>query len=242
MMVDKNLATKKPHFPKGSKMSLTINSTEFLSAMKSLKRAKNFFTLLIILGLLIQAAGFIVLYCYGSEINAVKIIHYQHSPQTMVLSDQALHWNNVFIWAFSVSKLLALFGGGMLVMTIMFTSIFALTGGGMGMRYFVSAFLWSLFVMALLSPWQNILRGGLFSGALYSLDELRFWLQKIQPLTSGEEQLGFFQQVRFFAQFLGYPFVSLLVLIMMLLKYAKGYKQLTTSFEREKVVISEPRV
>lgn len=223
-------------------MSPTINLTEFTSAMKTLKRAKNFFSLLIILALLVQAAGFIVLYFWGSQINAVEIIHYQQSTQTASMGSQARHWYDVFIWAFPVAKLVALFSGGMLVMTLMFTSVIVLTSGGAGIIYFVSACLWSLFVLMLVSPWQDILRGGLFSGALYNLDELRVWLQKIKPLTSGEVQLEFFEWVRFFARFLGYPLVSLFVLILSLTRYARGYKQCMETAQKEKLIASAPQI
>lgn len=223
-------------------MSPRIDTTEFLAAMKSLKRAKNFFSFLIIVALLVQAAGFMMLYFWGTEINADEIIHYQQSPENMFMGDQAQFWRNILIWAFPVSKLFALFSGSMLVLTIMFASVIALTGGGTGILYFVSAFLWSLFVLALLSPWQNILRGGLFSGALYNLDELRAYMLKIELMTSGGEKPGFLEQLKFFARFLGYPAVSLLVLITTLIKYAKGNKQLTKAPKKEAAFPTPPHI
>ncbi len=223
-------------------MNPTIETNEFLTAMKSLKRAKNFFSLLIILALLVQAAGFIVLYTCDAHPVVDEINNYMKSPANMELCNQARCWQNVLIWGFMVSKLVAVLSAVLLVLIIGYTGVVALVGGGKGVQYFVSAFLWSLLVLALLSPWQEILRGGLFSGALYNLQELRVCMQNIDLLRAGGEKPGIIEQTRFFARFLGYPLVSFMVLITMLVRYARGYRQLAQQQKVSKPATSAPQI
>ncbi len=203
-------------------MSPTINSTEFTSGMKTLRRAKNFFSLLIILSLLVQIAGFIIIYFCGSKINATEIIYSQQST----LCGQECALSAILFWAFMVSKLLAMFSGCILVLILTFTSLFVIVGGGTGTKNFISTFLWSLLILVLVSPWQNILQGCLLNGALYSIAELQAAIVQLQPIAGEEIKLSFIQGVEFFSRFIGYPAVTIIVVILMLIKYSQGFKQL----------------
>jgi hypothetical protein len=207
-----------------------MDSTEFASAIKTLKRARSFFSLLVALSLLVQISGFVLLYFFRSTVNVDNLAAFQQSLHS---GSVVWTWQNVLFWSISTSKLLALFSGCMVVATLVLTNLVVIVAGGKGARLFITASLWSLLLLLLVSPWQDILQGGFLRGAMYSLDTLRTWVAEMPDPTSGQLQLDF-HAVRFFAQFMGYPIISLLVLIMSLLRFGQGYKQIVAANRLDK--------
>ncbi|RKY23878.1 MAG: hypothetical protein DRP83_08495 [Planctomycetota bacterium] len=211
-------------------MSQRMDSTEFASAVKTLKRARSFFSLLVALALLVQLGGFVMLYFFRETINVDALASFQ---QSLEAGKVVWNWHNVMFWAVNMSKLLALFSGCMVVAILAITNLVVIVGGGKGARLFITASLWSLLLLLLVSPWQDILRGGLLRGALYNLDTLRTWIAEMPGPKSGELKLDF-HAVRFFAQFMGYPIISLLVLIMSLVRFGQGYRQIVAANRLDK--------
>lgn len=200
-----------------------IDAVEFALAMKTLKGAKNFFLLLVVLALVVQAAGFVMIYFLPDAVNAKEILAQVNNPTYQPTDVNANAMYKVLIWCFPVTKLMALFCAAMLVIILMFSTALSLLGGGKGVYGLVSGFFWSLILLALVSPWQEILKGALFTGALYNLDELAAWASQLGNSATR------WTQMMFFARFLGYPAITLAVLALVQAKFAGGYNRATTT-------------
>ncbi len=105
----------------------------------------------------------------------------------------------------------------LLVLMVMFAVKLSLVERIGGVAGFMSAFNWSLILLMMLIPWQQILSSNLFRGALFSFTEL----------TSADSALGEtpsrLDQVFFYARFIAYPCVALFACLLVQIKFAKGF-------------------
>ena len=105
----------------------------------------------------------------------------------------------------------------LLVLMVMFAVKLSLVERIGGVAGFISAFNWSLILLMMLVPWQQILSSSLSCGALFNFSEL----------TSADSALGDapdqIDLVLFYARFIAYPCVAMLTCLLVQAKFARGY-------------------
>jgi len=105
----------------------------------------------------------------------------------------------------------------LLVLMVMFAVKLSLVERIGGVAGFISAFNWSLILLMMLVPWQQILSSSMSCGALFNFSEL----------TRADSALGEtpvqLDQVLFYARFIAYPCVALFTCLIVQMKFARGY-------------------
>jgi hypothetical protein len=113
----------------------------------------------------------------------------------------------------------------LLVLMVMFAVKLSLVERVGGVAGFMSAFNWSLILLVMLIPWQQILSSSISCGALFNLSEL----------TSADTALGKapsqIEQVVFYARFIAYPCVALLTCLIVQAKFAKGFSSVNFNMD-----------
>ena len=105
----------------------------------------------------------------------------------------------------------------LLVLMVMFAVKLSLVERVGGVAGFMSAFNWSLILLMMLVPWQQILSSSLSCGALFNLSELT------RADSALGETPGQLDQLLFYARFIAYPCVALFTCLIVQMKFAKGY-------------------
>ena len=205
-------------------------ASEFASAIKPVKTARCLFLLLILVGLLVQAAGFVLLEftdlmdtpsAAAEGEKSASTLPAETTPATSKEQSRTLRY--AFRWILPITKFLALVCGVLVVISLMFSAALSLLGQGQGSRGLLSAFCWSLVLLAMVFPWQRVFQSSLACGALYNLGELTKWYDSIH---TGQGDL--MKKIFYFARFLGYPGLTLLVWIVVLVKSGGGYSRLVS--------------
>jgi len=198
-------------------------------AFRSVKAAKNIFMILVVLAIIGQLAGFAVVNWGGvvDELNTVP------APSTRPATDQvekakavgsATLWNELLHWALPATKFVAFASMLLGVVTLMFAVKLAIVGRLGGIAGLISAFFWSILLLAIVTPWQQLWGGQFVSGALYNLTELTEAASQIKP-SWGATEVELLDQVLYYARFIAYPLVGLLVWLVVMLKFTGGYKE-----------------
>jgi len=214
-------------------MTYNVEPKEFLAGLNSLRRAKNLFCLLFVLAVLTQIAGF-------SLVNWVNVI--DAAPQ-VVLSGQAGGqqvvsglgnaeiWYKVLSWALPFTRIVAVVCGVLIVIIMMFAASLSLISGQGGIKSFFGAFFWSLLLLAAVLPWQAITKGSLVTGAMYNLGELIRWSKNsIEPWAP--QGISIWKQIPYYARFLAYPILVLLIWIVVQVKFGRGFRTVTSNVSR----------
>jgi len=203
-----------------------------IAAFKSVKAGKNWFMLFVVLAILVQLGGF-------SAVNWVGVIDELHRPEpTETPASEpatqpgaepeavgaATMWNDILHWVFPATKFLAFAAGGLTVVTLMLAVQLSVVGRLQGIASLTGAFLWSLLLLAIVTPWQQVLAGSFAAGALYNLGELTEITAKVKP-SWGATGVQLLDQIIYYARFVAYPVLGLLVWLAVMLKFAGGYKQ-----------------
>jgi hypothetical protein len=147
----------------------------------------------------------------------------------LFLSLGTSEWNTILCWAMSVSKFVAMVLSLMLVFTLLLTMDLSLLGRLGGVAGFVSAFFWSLLLLAMLIPWHEAVRMGLACGATHNLGELQAEIQNLPAGTKGFS----WAMAGFYCRFMVFPIIALAVLLLVQTKFAKGFRQTTVSTTME---------
>ena len=204
-------------------------ASEFASAMKPVRTAKCIFLLLILVSLVVQAAGFVLLE-FTTQMDTPSAVEGETSVSTppaettpAASKEQPRALRDAFHWILPITKFLALVCGVLVVISLMFLAALSLLGQGQGSLRLLSAFCWSLVLLAMVIPWQRIFQSSLACGALYNLGELTKWYDSIH---TGQSNL--MKKIFYFARFLGYPGLTLLVWIVVLVKSDGGYRRLVS--------------
>jgi len=203
-------------------------SSQYATAFKSVRSAKNLFLLLVLLAILIQLGGFILVHFVGlTEAPAV-------AEKQAEASGRAEFWQNICLWAFPTSGFMALVAGVLLALTLLLAVKLSLLGRLGGVAGFISAFFWSLILLALLAPWQHLLRGAAGQGSLYGY----FELEKLRSAWAGADA-PWASKTLYYIRFLAYPAVTILVWAMVQWKFAGGYKQTNLAALQDGAVAEE---
>jgi len=198
-------------------------------AFSSVKAAKNVFMILVALAIAGQLAGFAAVHWGG----VLDEIHAAPSPSTQPATDQiakahavgsATLWKELLHWAMPAMKFLAVASMLLAVLTLMFAVKLAIVGRLGGIAGLMGAFFWSILLLAIVTPWQQVLGGEFASGALHNLTELTDAVSRVKP-EWGATDVELFNQVLYYARFVAYPIVGLLVWLVVMLKFAGGYKE-----------------
>ena len=112
--------------------------------------------------------------------------------------------------------------GILLALTLFLTVHIMLVGRLIGVAYVTRAFVLSLFLALLLFPWQTILatrevRDIVLPGVLYTWGEL-------SGRVPGEATGDFWHQAMYWARFVAWPLVTLIVLLLVQVRSGKGLK------------------
>lgn len=216
-----------------------LDALEFLTAMRSLKTAKNLFLLLILLSILTQAAGFVLVRFVGvldalPEITEARPqASADETEDNTAASSQRQHearqWQMILLWALPTSRFIALHGSVLLLVTLMCTAAVSLLGGGNGAAGLFGAVFWALLLLGLLIPWQLVLDPSIASGATFSFTELVDRTREVHPgwnPSAPSPQA----QILYYARFGGYLLVVLLLWILIQVRYAHGFSAVVAPF------------
>lgn len=219
-------------------MTHHINPIEFPEALRSLRSAKCWLLLFIVLCLLVQLAAFVLVDFVGvldktdrvAELKAKRAEALapaepttQPTTQVAAGNETAELWYESLHWVLPTTKFIALVSSLLLVLTVMFSVKLSLVGRVGGPAGFISAFYWSLLLFVALIPWQQMLGSAVACGATFNLDQLI----QLKPAWQIEEA-PLRACIYYFARFLAYPAVALLISLVVAAKFARGYRPLKT--------------
>jgi hypothetical protein len=132
---------------------------------------------------------------------------------------KAQKWHVALRWSLPGAKFVAMVAAMLLVITLLFAVGLSLVGKLGGMAGLISAFFWSLILFAMVMPWQQVLtKSSLACGALYNLGELQVARRQVAAAGSA----GWQEQALYYARFVAYPVVALLVWLTVHVKFARA--------------------
>jgi len=210
-----------------SRFDSPVAGDEFHIALATTRCAKNIFWYLILVALLGQLTAFVLVDFVGllnaSSPEATSQPATQPATQPAIKAatesdETAEMWAVVLNWTLPTGRFVALVGCLLLVLTLMFAVKLALHGQTGGVAGLIGAFYWSLILLVLLIPWQQVLPGStLLAGAMHNLSELRIGRTR----ASGGSVLA---TLLYYARFLAMPILTLCVLLVVAGRWNKGYR------------------
>ena len=196
---------------------------EYLDAFKVVRLAKNVLMVIILLSILVQLGGVILVEFVGlpsapaTSANEAAAGVPAASGPTQTTDPSPLR-TTVF-WLLPATKFTALAACLLLVLTLMFSVKLSLVGRLGGIAGFVRAFFLSLILLAMLVPWQQIVKATFACGALFNLDQLEEARRKLQDNTLA--------QILHYARFIAYPLLAMLVLAAVQITFSKGCRKMS---------------
>ncbi|MBN1941840.1 MAG: hypothetical protein JW849_00950 [Phycisphaerae bacterium] len=212
-------------------MTQSVNLAEYTLAMKTVKRFKNLFLLLILVSVLFQANSFILLeFTHLLEPSESETSAESEDPSfppglvkpTPPTPKAAEVYLQVMRWALPITKFLALACGVMLAISLMFAAGLSLLGRGQGTPQVVGAFFWSVILLSMVIPWQQVYASSVACGALYSAMEL----QQARDLFRVSDKTAL-DVAFFYGRFLAYPALAFVIWWIVAVKFAGGYRRMT---------------
>ena len=204
-----------------------VAGDEFHLALATTRCAKNVFWCLILVALLGQLTAFVLVDFVGllnaSPAAATSQPASQPASRPIVTpatpSDETAEmWSVVLNWTLPAGRFIALLSCLLLVLTLMFAVKLALQGQTGGVAGLIAAFYWSLILLALLIPWQQVLPGStLVAGAMHNLGELQLGRAR----ASGGSVLA---TLLYYVRFLAMPILTLCVLLIVAGRWNKGFR------------------
>lgn len=241
-------------------MHTQTQPAEFLTAMRSIKAAKNVFLLLALLGLLVQIAAFVAVR-WGGVIDDSQTVTGLHGepaarkastpendpavpdeasepqpaattapasaprpaePATPDGDEMAEVWVVMLTWVLPGSKFMTLAATAILAAILMFATMLAINARESGVAGIVSAALWSLLLLAMVTPWQQALNSSIACGATYNFGELIKASRDMIPRW-GAPKPDTLETILYYARFLAYPGLAVLVWLVVQVKFARGF-------------------
>jgi len=194
---------------------------EYLDAFKVVRLAKNVLMVIILLSILVQLGGVILVEFVGlpaapaPPANEAAGVPAASGPAQT--ADPSPLRTTVF-WLLPATKFTALAACLLLVLTLMFSVMLSLVGRLGGIAGFMRAFFLSLILLAMLVPWQQIVKASFACGALFNLDQLEEARRKLQDNTLA--------QILHYARFIAYPLLAMLVLATVQITFSKGSRKM----------------
>lgn len=128
-------------------------------------------------------------------------------------------------WALAGTKFFGVVLALLLVLTVMFSVKLSLLGRIGAPSGFLGAFYWSLILLAVMTPWQAIINSTIACGATFNLDQLERLRETIQAGADGEKP-GWLAVVFFYARFIAYPALAMLIALVVAAKFGRGFRPL----------------
>jgi hypothetical protein len=218
---------------------------EYLDALLSSKRAKNVFSLILLVCVGLQLAGFLAVQFTGlldplhatpapsAEPQPAATTQPATQPATTPAATandereqavyRAMFWSELLHWLMPATRFLALVTAILLCLTLLMCVKLSLLDRLGGVAGFISAFYWSLILLVVLVPWQQLLGGAFATGALSNYGEMIAQVKKTRPDwgADGGDTLG---TVLHFARFLAYPALAVVLWLVAQVKFARGYQ------------------
>ena len=197
---------------------------EYAIAFRSIRAAKNLAATLIILCILAQIGATIAVH-FARVLDDPVAAAPSTQPDAVPASTQpadsefdvAAVGRGLLEYGLPGSRFGALLLCLLLVLMVMFAVKLSLVERIGGVAGFISAFNWSLILLMMLVPWRPILDSSLSCGALFNFTEL---IRADSALGDAPSQID---QVLFYARFIAYPCLALLVCLVVQAKFARGY-------------------
>jgi hypothetical protein len=210
-------------------MNQEIVPFEYYDAFRSVRCAKRLFWWLIAVALVVQLTSFVLVNFVG-VIDGLYMSPSATAPAAtewarQATGDSAWQWRDVFYWVLPGSKFLAFSSAILLSLTLLLAVKLSLVGRLGGVAGLISAFFWSLILLAIVTPWQQVIRGTFACGALYNLDELLRAVAKVRG-TWVTHDVSIFTWILFYARFIAFPVVAVLVWLVVASKFARGYRNM----------------
>ncbi len=189
---------------------------------------------LVVLALLVQLAGFILVDFVGvidpiqdkqpsPTSRAAMEAAAEKSVERSEAAGRASYWDTFFEWTLPAMKFVAMASGLLAIVTLTFAVMLSVVGRLGGIAAFMSAFFWSLILVAMITPWQQLLHGSFASGALYNLGYLKEQASLVKG-SWGAKEVELLDWIFYYARFIAYPVIALLIWLAVMLKFASGHK------------------
>jgi len=214
--------------------------SEYADAFRSAQAAKNIFSWILMLAILVQLASFVLV----NFVGVVDVLKGADPMQTAAADSQqpgaeapvdsgavqsAATWYHVLMWVLPGTKFLAVVLAALLVLTLLFAVKLSLLGRLSGISQLVSAFFWSLILLAMVTPWQQILHSSIACGALYNYTQLVEWVKLIKTGWNPSASPSALSRTIYYARFMAYPLIAVLVWLVVQTKFARGCRQMNLS-------------
>ena len=208
---------------------------EYAEAFRSIRCAKNLFWFLLGLSILIQLISFIAIDFFGVIDGSAQIaaVATTTAPSEGGIGDADV-WYYSLQWILPGTKFIAVVSAGLLALTLMLGVKISLLGRLGGVAGLISAMFWSLILLAIVVPWQQIVHGQIASGALYNLGDLVAKAKTVKA-SWGAEDTSLAELAFYYGRFMALPIIALLVWLVTQAKFARGCRgvQLPATVETE---------
>ena len=198
---------------------------EYVTAMKSVRCAKNVFFLVLVLAILTQLAAFAVINFTDKLDAAYRPAAGADAPEA---TQAAAMYKHSLGAAMKVARFVAPVAAALAALSLFTGLIVTLVGRLDGAAGLSGAMFWSLLLIVFLVPWQQASSPAVGLGAMSSLEELATESGRVVK-GWGHKAHGSWDHILFYARFLGYPVVALLTWLAVQIKFAQGYKRMIAS-------------
>jgi hypothetical protein len=230
--------------------------SEYVDALRSTRLAKNVLSALLAVCIVAQIAAFVLVHFVGVIDPPAVAVSTENVPRPAPEAGPeppgggegaepagaaagreaapaqpeqgSIDWRFHIEWILRATKFAGLVTCGLLVLVLMLAvklSLLDRVGGAAG---FLGAFYWSLVLLAIVVPWQDVLADYYVGGALFGLPELVSEVAGVKG-SWGARDVGIATHVLYFMRFLVYPIVSLLVWVMVQLRFGGGFRRMSAS-------------
>ncbi len=193
------------------------NGSDYLRAFHTTRRFKSLMMLIVLLCLALQIGA----YAAVGILGVVDPLFAQDQPSPEA-AEKAGNIQFILLQAMPIAKTTAFASAALLSLGLMFAAKISLVdrlGGAAGL---VGAFFWSLILLAMVTPWQDIVSSTYAWGAMTDYAGLTQAVGDVRPGWAWEPASKR-AQVFHYTRMLGYPVAALLVLVITQLRFRRGY-------------------
>lgn len=202
------------------------SSSEYAQAMRSIRAAKNVFWTIAVLAILIQTSIFLLvhvwppIHCHVLQTTAQAAMapapasEPSATPAPPVVNwAKWASWSQLLHWLLPVTTFVGAVSAMLLTLSILFGVLIALLGRRPGLATMISAFFWSLILLAAMIPWQQVMPGNFVTGATFNLADLKWW-------ESWVAKASVWEHLWLYGRFLGFLVAALVVAVVVQAKFA----------------------
>ncbi|MFQ6047801.1 MAG: hypothetical protein ACE5K7_00370 [Phycisphaerae bacterium] len=196
-----------------------VELTDHLEALGSVRTGRSVFAILVLLALLSQMGS----YC---AVRFGRVLAVQPSaaagPATQAAAApaeptrQAVAWQQTIRMLVPLAQFVGLVSALLLAVSLLVGLNVSLAGRLGGAGRMTSAFFWSVLLLALLFPWQQLLAGGAMPvpGVFYGMAELERVAQS--------RAMSLAESIAEYARYLAYPVLAVLIGLLASVRFGRG--------------------